>query len=255
MLTGDQARELEPELSPEIGKAVLFPKNRTLRDPHALVTALADRFTVMGGQIEHAQVEGFDHDQRINALKLADGRRLPVDEMVLCAGAYTARLSKLLAEPMPLETERGYSTQIMAPGIELRHSLIWPARAFMVSPTAGGIRVGGTVEMGLSAARLPARQDHRQACADGTSAARRSGNRMDGPPARVARYGASHLGVGADQGCLLRHRSRPSRGDTGGDHGAAYGGSGHGRDPAHRHDTLSYRPFLSRRSTWLTKHV
>jgi D-amino-acid dehydrogenase len=40
----------------------------------------------------------------------------------------------------------------MAPGVELSHSLIWPARAFMVTPTAGGIRVGGTVEMaGLDA--------------------------------------------------------------------------------------------------------
>jgi D-amino-acid dehydrogenase len=35
----------------------------------------------------------------------------------------------------------------------MKHSIIWPARAFMVSPTAGGIRVGGTVEMaGLDAA-------------------------------------------------------------------------------------------------------
>jgi D-amino-acid dehydrogenase len=41
----------------------------------------------------------------------------------------------------------------MAPGIRLNHSIILPARAFMVTPTAGGIRVGGTVEMaGLDAA-------------------------------------------------------------------------------------------------------
>ena len=43
--------------------------------------------------------------------------------------------------------------QIMAPGIAMKHSIIWPARAFMVTPTAGGIRVGGTVEMaGIDAA-------------------------------------------------------------------------------------------------------
>jgi D-amino-acid dehydrogenase len=41
----------------------------------------------------------------------------------------------------------------MAPNISLGHSIIWPARAFMVTPTAGGIRVGGTVELaGLGAA-------------------------------------------------------------------------------------------------------
>ena len=78
---------------------------------------------------------------------------------MLCAGAFTGRLSKLLGEPIPLETERGYHTQIMAPGISMRHSIIWPARAFMVTPTAGGIRVGGTVEM----AGLDAPPDYRRA--------------------------------------------------------------------------------------------
>lgn len=47
----------------------------------------------------------------------------------------------------------------MAPGIAMRHSIIWPARAFMVTPTAGGIRIGGTVEM----AGLDAPPDFRRA--------------------------------------------------------------------------------------------
>jgi D-amino-acid dehydrogenase len=47
----------------------------------------------------------------------------------------------------------------MAPGISLKHSIIWPARAFMVTPTAGGLRVGGTVEM----AGLDAPPDYRRA--------------------------------------------------------------------------------------------
>lgn len=41
----------------------------------------------------------------------------------------------------------------MKPGISMRYSVIWPHRAFMVTPTAGGIRVGGNVELaGLDAA-------------------------------------------------------------------------------------------------------
>jgi D-amino-acid dehydrogenase len=77
----------------------------------------------------------------------------------LAAGAFTSRLSALIDEPIPLETERGYHTQIMASGISMKHSIIWPARAFMVTPTAGGIRVGGTVEM----AGLDAAPDYRRA--------------------------------------------------------------------------------------------
>lgn len=157
-LTGAEARELEPELSDSIGLAVLFPQNRNLRDPHRLVVALAERFVGLGGRIERAEVAGFDRSDRITAVRLTDGRTILADEVVICAGAHSARLSKLLGEPMPLETERGYHTQIMAPGISMRHSIIWPARAFMVTPTAGGIRVGGTVEM----AGLDAPPDYRR---------------------------------------------------------------------------------------------
>lgn len=152
-LTGEEARDLEPELSGSIGLAVLFPQNRSLRDPFRLVTSLAQRFTSLGGEIRRGSVAGFDRSDRITAVRLSDGSSIAADEVVIAAGAYSGLLSKMLGEPIPLETERGYHTQILSPGIAMRHSIIWPARAFMVTPTAGGIRVGGTVEMaGLDAA-------------------------------------------------------------------------------------------------------
>lgn len=156
---GRQAiKALEPELSDKIGLAVLFPQNRSMKDPYKLVLALADRFTALGGKIEKAEVVGFTRSDSIREVVLKDGRRLAADEVVICAGAFSARLASLLDEPIPLETERGYHTQIMAPGISMKHSIIWPARAFMVTPTAGGIRVGGTVEM----AGLDAPPDYRR---------------------------------------------------------------------------------------------
>lgn len=157
---GRQAiKALEPELSDKISMAVVFPQNRSLRDPYRLVTSLADRFTALGGRIERAEVAGFERSEGIRAVRLRDGRSLAADEVVFCAGAWTGRLAVQLGEPIPLETERGYHTQIMAPGISMRHSIIWPARAFMVTPIAGGIRVGGTVEM----AGLDAAPDYRRA--------------------------------------------------------------------------------------------
>ena len=157
---GRQAiRALEPELSDKIGLAVLFPQNRSMKDPYRLVLALADRFTAMGGRIEKGEVAGFVRNDRMREVVLKDGRRLAADEVVIAAGAHSAALARMLGEPIPLETERGYHTQIMDPGISMRHSIIWPARAFMVTPTAGGIRVGGTVEM----AGLDAAPDYRRA--------------------------------------------------------------------------------------------
>jgi len=146
-------RALEPELSDRIGLAVRFPQNRSMKDPYQLVVALAQRFTALGGRIETGEVTGFVRGEGIREVVLKDGRRIAAERVVICAGAFSAKLAAMLEEPIPLETERGYHTQIMAPGISMKHSIIWPARAFMVTPTAGGIRVGGTVEMaGLDAA-------------------------------------------------------------------------------------------------------
>ncbi|WP_420587512.1 NAD(P)/FAD-dependent oxidoreductase [Ruegeria sp.] len=153
VLDRDALHDLEPEIAEVIQKAVLLPDNRTVRDPYAIVTRLTEAFVGQGGQVQHCMVTGFERAERITGVTLEDGQTLKADQVVLAAGAYTGRLSKQLGEPIPLETERGYHTQINAPGISLDHSIIWPAMAFMVSPTAGGIRVGGTVEMaGLDAA-------------------------------------------------------------------------------------------------------
>ncbi|WP_168991641.1 FAD-binding oxidoreductase [Paraburkholderia sp. UYCP14C] len=160
VLEGDAIRDLEPALTHNIGKAVLFPDNRSIADPYKLVVALSEQFKALGGRIEQGEVGGFEHaEDGISAVRLKDGRLLQASQVVLAAGAFTGRLSALLNEPIPLETERGYHTQIMAPGISMKHSIIWPAKAFMVTPTAGGIRVGGTVEM----AGLDAPPDYRRA--------------------------------------------------------------------------------------------
>lgn len=159
VLGHNAVRDLEPEITHSISKAVLFPDNRSLKDPYRFVTCLVERFEALGGTVLRGDVTEFERGARIEAIRLADGTRVAADEVVICAGAFTGRLSKKLGEPIPLETERGYHTQVAKPGISMRHSIIWPARAFMVTPTAGGIRVGGTVEM----AGLDAEPDYRRA--------------------------------------------------------------------------------------------
>lgn len=159
VIGGRAIQELEPAISSRIAKAVLLPANRSLRDPHRLVVRLAERFRALGGRLETGEVEGFDRAERMRGVRLSGGRVIAADEVVVCAGAWSGRLAGILGESIPLESERGYHTQITSPGISLRHSIIWPARAFMITPTAGGIRVGGTVEM----AGLDAAPDYRRA--------------------------------------------------------------------------------------------
>lgn len=114
-----------------------------------------------GGKLVHGTVAGFGRaaDGTVNALQLQDGRRLDCKTVIVVAGVYSKALARQLGEHIPLESERGYHTQIMAPGGIPRHSFLSAKHAFMISPTAGGVRVGGTVEM----AGLTAAPDYRRA--------------------------------------------------------------------------------------------
>lgn len=154
-----ELHELEPELSPAIEKAVLMPDNRSLRDPHAYVTLIGEAFLGRGGEHLRAEVRAVSREGDLNAVQLADGSRLEAREVVIAAGAHSGRIARTFGEAVPLESDRGYHTQIMAPGVTLNHSLIWHEPAFMITPTAGGIRVGGTVEL----AGLDAPPDFRRA--------------------------------------------------------------------------------------------
>ena len=152
---------LEPAINPKIARAVLFPQNCNVADPYKLVLGLVDRFQTLGGRIETGDVVSFSltSEGHICGVRLADGRCLKATSVVIAAGVHASLLAKSLGETIPLESERGYHTQIVSSGVSLRHSIIWPARAFMVAPVAGGIRVGGTVEM----AGLDAPPDYRRA--------------------------------------------------------------------------------------------
>ncbi|MBO9097150.1 MULTISPECIES: NAD(P)/FAD-dependent oxidoreductase [unclassified Rhizobium] len=159
VVSGADLRALEPALSPHIAKAVLLPNNKSIRNPYHLVLKLVDAAKAAGTGFVSGEATMIERRAGGGVtVMLADGRRLDADDAVVAAGVPTRVIAKALGEPIPLETERGYHTQIMAPGISMRHSIIWPARAFMVTPTAGGIRVGGNVEL----AGLDAPPDYRR---------------------------------------------------------------------------------------------
>ncbi|MDE1995976.1 MAG: FAD-dependent oxidoreductase [Rhizobiaceae bacterium] len=154
LLSGTEIRDHEPALSPTIAKAVLLPDNKTIRNPYQLVLKLIEAAKARGANFVSGAVQTVERQAGGRmAVLLEGGRRIEADDVVLAAGARTRFIAQALGEPIPLETERGYHTQIMKPGIDMRYSVIWPRRAFMITPTAGGIRVGGNVEFaGLDAA-------------------------------------------------------------------------------------------------------
>lgn len=54
----------------------------------------------------------------------------------------------MLGDQIPLETERGYNTTLPKGAFDLRTHLTFGGHGFVVSKIAGGVRVGGAVELG-----------------------------------------------------------------------------------------------------------
>lgn len=153
VLSGAEICDYEPALSAHIAKAVLLPDNKSIRSPYQLVLKLVEAAKARGATFHSGTVRSAMRQSNGNvAVVLEGGRQIEAGAVVIAAGVRSRFIADALGEPIPLETERGYHTQIMQPGIAIRYSIIWPHRAFMVTPTAGGIRVGGNVELaGLDA--------------------------------------------------------------------------------------------------------
>jgi D-amino-acid dehydrogenase len=75
-----------------------------------------------------------------------------LDKLVICAGAYSRRLSAQLGETVLLEAERGYHLVLPEPGISLSRTITYARTPGGATPMDMGLRLAGTDEFaGLDA--------------------------------------------------------------------------------------------------------
>ncbi len=152
-ISGAEMHELEPDISPDIGCAVIMDGWRNYSDPYRFVTALAECFVRNGGTIVCDEVVGFDvENSQVNAVRLAAGGAHRSDHVVVAAGAWSHLLAEQLGSSVPLEADRGYNTTMPNTGIKLGRQLVYEAGGLAVTPLSEGLRIGGAVEFaGLDA--------------------------------------------------------------------------------------------------------
>ncbi|MFT4267902.1 MAG: FAD-dependent oxidoreductase [Xenophilus sp.] len=157
----EELERLEPDLKGRFRFGILAPENGSTTDPSALVKAIYDRCVADGARHVRRRVEGFERQgRRVTALRLADGEALPVDGVVVAAGAWSGPLAAQLGSPVMLETQRGYHVTVQSSNLKLRHTVMAVEHNLMVNPMAVGLRLAGTVEFaGLRAAPDMARAD------------------------------------------------------------------------------------------------
>ena len=141
-LTGDEAAEVEPLLSPRVPGAVLSPTDHQV-DNRAVVEALAEACRRAGVEIrEETRVEAVVPGPGV---RLAGGEILGARAVVVAAGAWSGGVAGL--DPvLPVRPVKGQALALrMTDAVRIRHVVRGP-RAYLVPKADGRLVVGATSE-------------------------------------------------------------------------------------------------------------
>ncbi|MCM0613616.1 FAD-binding oxidoreductase [Marinobacter sediminum] len=148
-LTGRQLQELEPSIAADFACAVKKKGWYYFSDPERLVRSLYDLFMRKGGAAITGKVRNLNTDgQRVRAVSVDGGEEVQADHIVIAAGAWSRKLAEELGDAVPVEALAGYSTTVTDAGIDVQHPVTYAAGGFVITPMEGGLRIGGTIEMG-----------------------------------------------------------------------------------------------------------
>jgi D-amino-acid dehydrogenase len=147
-LSADEARDLEPALSPQIEAALHCPEERHV-DPVTLVSGLAARCRALGVRFLHDIRVTDVHRGRHRATGVSvGGDVLRADVLVLAAGARTGALARAAGYPLPIQPGKGYGFDDTSGSVGLRHSVYLAEAKVAVTPLSDRLRFAGTMEFG-----------------------------------------------------------------------------------------------------------
>ncbi len=139
-----QTKEIEPALTMEVYRTLWFRETRHVINPQALTDRFMAYFREQGGVFRRANVVAVEPGCQVI---LDDGKRIPSDATVLCAGAYSGAIRGAGTKQLPLNVERGYHIQFEGRSSLIRRPVGWAESGFYAIPTQEGLRFAGTVEL------------------------------------------------------------------------------------------------------------
>ena len=153
VLAAEEIRQFEPALAPIFQRAIWFPDHGHCANPFGLVDALAKAFRRNGGQILERRVLDIEFGPDGPRTLATGGGPMPVETLVVAAGAWSHRLAGMLGHKVPLETQRGYHALLqqgraMFPGLEGGEVSRWmghrPCLPYSVPVIVPSLRVKNT---------------------------------------------------------------------------------------------------------------
>ena len=143
-LSGEEIRELEPNLSNQIQGGWHFPKAHHTLDPDLILEKLYQNFLSRGGQFQKEEVSAIHPEEGSAQINNSN-----YDQVVVCTGAFSKSLVKQIeGQFIPLETERGYHIEFIEKQQLLSRPTSLVESGMYLTPLHNRLRAVGTVELG-----------------------------------------------------------------------------------------------------------
>ncbi|WP_240311554.1 NAD(P)/FAD-dependent oxidoreductase [Nocardioides houyundeii] len=152
VLSGEEARALEPALSPAIGAAIRLHGQRYLT-PSTYVAALGEAVRGRGARI----VSGVQVDTLRDRGEGVQVAGEIYDAVVIASGAWLNQLARPFGVTLPVQAGRGYSFTVPADPVP-RGPVYFPAQRVACTPDGDRLRVAGMMEFRPADAGLDTRR-------------------------------------------------------------------------------------------------
>ncbi|HET9877751.1 MAG TPA: FAD-dependent oxidoreductase, partial [Candidatus Limnocylindria bacterium] len=157
VLSGDEARGIEPALSDAIGAAIVLHGQRFV-NPGAYVHALADSVIARGGKIvTGGTVTGLRDTGRGVVVETTTGAAEQFDQVVVATGAWLGKLARQFGVKRVVQAGRGYSFSVEVDDLP-NGPVYFPAARVACTPVGDRLRVAGMMEFRQPEAALDPRR-------------------------------------------------------------------------------------------------
>lgn len=157
-LEGDELCGTEPMLKAGLGGGWLFEDDVQV-DPGLLMTSLRRALTQRGVELrERCSVSSLTLDSGAVTAVNTDQGSINPSAVVVCTGAEAPSFAKPLGCTLPIQPGKGYSITVDTEGTGPRVPMIFEESHVAVSPLAGALRIGSTMEFAGYDRRINARR-------------------------------------------------------------------------------------------------
>ena len=147
LISGDEARKLEPALSNKIEHALYFTETGHTLNPKSLCLAIFDKFIALGGKFVKGEVANISGNWVLSSSEQNNVSLSSYGKTLLTTGAWSKSFLKPLGHKVPLDTERGYHLMLSYQS-GLTRPITSFERKFIITPMERGTRLAGMVEFG-----------------------------------------------------------------------------------------------------------